>query len=541
MRLPLSRSLPKSIESRVSNHPISQARRALVFGASGYVGTNLVPLLRERGWQVRACARNRKVLEARGWTGVELAEADALDPATLPAALAGVDVAYYLVHSMAAGRNFGELDLAAADNFARAADAAGVSRIVYLGGLVPPDADSEHLVSRRETGERLRAHGVAVTELRAGIIVGPGSAAYEVIRDLVYHLPVMVTPRWVQSKSSPVALPNLLEYLVHLPEMPQTAGGIYEAAGPDYLSYEEMMRRFAALVGKSPRIVRVPVLSPRLSSYWLGLVTAVPANIARALIGGLKHDIPADDRALRELVPQKLLGYDDAVRAALSAEQANAVAARWTEGTLMYRAYRPDYAFYAKKASGSAVADASPDALWRVVTSIGGDNRYFYFNGLWTLREFADWLIGGPGFTRGRRDPNNVRVGDAIDYWTVLAVEPRRRLTLHFGLKAPGSGILEFEVEPVATARSRVSVTAYWHPQGVWGLLYWAALVPFHLFIFKGMTRAIARRAETLHKAADDAALERIDSAERAQATTLSPPHARTRASSEGNGEISER
>ena len=469
---------------------------ALVFGASGYVGSNLVPALQSAGWSVRAAARNRKVLEARGWHDVEFVAADALDPASLPAALAGVDVAFYLVHSMAAGRDFGRLDLEAASNFARAAAAARVRRIVYLGGLVPPGADSEHLVSRKETGDRLRAGPVPVTEVRAGIIVGPGSAAYEVMRDLVYHLPVMVTPKWVQSRSAPIALPNLLHYLIAVAARPEAAGMIYDAGGPQTLSYESMMREFGAVVGRHPRILRVPVLSPRLSSYWLGLVTAVPASIARALIGGLKHDIPADDAALRALVPQRLLTFREAVEAALAAERANAVTARWTEGVMMYRAWRPDYAFYAKKAAGHADSNASPEALWQVVTSLGGTNRYFYMNWLWTLRELADWLFGGPGFTRGRRDASALRLGDAIDYWTVVGLERDRRLTLHFGLRAPGSGILEFEIEPLPDGRTRLSETAYWHPQGVWGLVYWGVLVPFHLFIFKGMTRAMARRAE---------------------------------------------
>jgi uncharacterized protein YndB with AHSA1/START domain len=235
-----------------------------------------------------------------------------------------------------------------------------------------------------------------------------------------------------------------------------------------------------------------------MSSYWLGLVTAVPASIARALISALQQDLPANDQALRALIPQRLLGYTEAVRAALEVEQANAVAARWTEGMLMYRAYHPDYSFYAKKASGSAIARAPPQRVWEVVTSLGGDSGYFFLDHVWRLREFADWLVGGPGLTRGRRDPDNVRVGDAIDYWTVLAVEPSRRLTLHFGLKAPGSGILEFEIEPLADNASRTTVTAYWHPKGIWGMLYWAAFVPFHLFIFRGMTNAIAQRAEAL-------------------------------------------
>src|SRR5512137_2746160 len=258
--------------------------RHLVFGASGYVGTNLVHALAASGTvRVRAAARNRKVLAAQPWHDVELIEADALKPDTLAAALTDVDVAYYLVHSMAAGKDFGRLDLEAATNFARAAAAAGVRRIVYLGGLVPPGADSEHLVSRKETGDRLRAGPVPVTEIRAGIIVGPGSAAYEVMRDLVYHLPLMVTPRWVRSRSSPIALANLLEYLVRVATLPQAEGGIFDAGGPEYMSYAEMMRAFGEAIGRKPRLIAVPVLTPKLSSYWLALVTTVPASIARAL------------------------------------------------------------------------------------------------------------------------------------------------------------------------------------------------------------------------------------------------------------------
>jgi len=468
---------------------------ALVFGASGYIGTNLVPRLLAEGWHVRACARNRKVLEARAWRNVELAEADALAPDTLSEALTGIDIAYYLVHSMAAGREFGRLDLIAADNFARAAARAGVKRIVYLGGLVPRDADSEHLVSRAQTGDRLRAGSVPVTEIRAGIIVGPGSAAYEVMRDLVYNLPLMVTPRWVRSKSSPIALANLLEYLVRVAVLPAAEGRILDAGGPETLSYETMMRQFGEVVGKRPSIIPVPVLTPTLSSYWLALITAVPANIARALIGGLKHDIPAHDDELRALAPQKLLSFKESVIAALEAEKAHAVAARWTEGALMFRGGRHDYAFYAKRATGSAIAHATPAAVWSVITLLGGDKGYFYGNFLWRARAWMDWLVGGPGLSRGRRHPNELRVGDTIDYWTVLALEPGRRLTLNFGMKAPGNGVMEFEIEPLNEWETRVTVTAYWHPAGVWGLLYWYAFVPAHLFIFKGMTRAIASRA----------------------------------------------
>jgi uncharacterized protein YbjT (DUF2867 family) len=343
------------------------------------------------------------VLEARDWKGAEIIEADALRPETLDAALAGVDTAYYLVHSMAAGKDFGRIDLEAAANFAAAAARAGVRRIIYLGGLVPANADSEHLVSRMQTGEKLRAGPVPVTEIRAGIIVGPGSAAYEVMRDLVYHLPAMVTPRWVQSKSSPIALPNLLEYLIRIADLPEAQGKILDAGGPEYMSYESMMRAFGEVVGRRPRILRVPVLTPTLSSYWVGLVTTVPARIARALIGGLKHDIPAFDAELRALVPQRLLTFKEAVAVALEAERAQTVAARWTEGAFMFRDYRPDYAYYAKHAGGETRTAASASALWRVVTAIGGDNRYYAYNFLWTLREIADWLVGGIGLHHGRR------------------------------------------------------------------------------------------------------------------------------------------
>jgi uncharacterized protein YbjT (DUF2867 family) len=473
----------------------------LVFGATGYIGAHLVPRLMREACVVRASGRNRKVLEARGWQGVELVEADALLPDSLPAALAGVQTAYYLVHSMAAGQDFGRLDLQAASHFATAAEEAGVRRIVYLGGLIPEDAESEHLVSRRETGARLRAGRVPVTEIRAGIIVGPGSAAYEVVRDLVNHLPLMLTPRWVRSKSAPIALDNLLEYLVRVASLDEAAGRIFDAAGPDYLSYEDVMRQYGEVVGKRPLIVPVPVLTPELSARWLGLVTAVPTNIARALIGGLKHDLPADDAALRRLVPQKLLSFRESVTAALQAERSHAVAARWSEGLLMFRGFRLDHAFYAKRASGSAVGGATPAALWHTVATLGGDIGYYTMDWLWWLRGAMDWLVGGPGMTRGRRHPTELRIGDRVDYWTVLALDPGRRLTLNFGMRAPGSGVLEFEIDTEAggaTPRTRLTITAYWHAQGVWGLLYWYALAPAHLFIFRRMTRAMMRRAERL-------------------------------------------
>lgn len=476
----------------------------LVLGASGYIGTYLVPRLIAEGGTLRVAGRRPEVLAAREWPNVEIAAADVLEPASLAPALAGIDIAYYLVHSMAAGKAFGRLDLEAAEHFARAAEAAGVKRIVYLGGLVPPDADSEHIVSRGLTGEVLRKGSVPVTEIRAGIIVGPGSAAFEVMRDLVYHLPVMVTPRWVEAKSPPIALENLLEYLVRAPLLDETAGQVLDAAGPETLTYIEMMNILADAAGRRrPWIIPVPVLTPKLSSYWLRLVTSVPTNIARALIEGLKHDFCADDAELRRLVPQRLLGFRESVDAAFDAERSARVQARWTEGAFSMRKRRIDYAYYAKRASGSTVARATPAEVWPVVTAIGGDNGYYYLNGLWRLREIMDWAVGGNALKHGRRHPIEARVGDQIDSWEVIGVEPERRLTLAFGMRAPGAGVLEFQLEPVqGTARernrprTRVTATGYWHPAGVWGLMYWYSLEPAHRVIFDGLTREIARRAE---------------------------------------------
>lgn len=480
----------------------SGRRRRLVFGASGYIGSNLVPYLIARGIPVRAVSRRPAVLAARNWSDVEIRQADALLPATLEPVLQGVDTAYYLVHSMAAGQDFGRLDIQAAANFAAAAGAAGVRRILYLGGLVPDHADSEHITSRRDTGETLRSGRVPVTEVRAGIIVGPGSAAFEVMRDLVYHLPLMVTPRWVRSKSPPIALDNLLEYLFQLPEIDAAAGQIYDDAGPDTLSYEAMMGVLAEVAGRRPpMILPVSVLSPKLSSYWLKFVTAVPTNIAQALIGGLKHDFGADNAAIQRLVPQDLLDFRESVEAAFAAERQSTVEARWVEGAFSMRKDRFDYAYYAKRASGSKVSRASPAALWKVVSAIGGNNRYYYMNSLWRMRELLDWLIGGHGMQIGRRHPQELRIGDKVDSWEVIGCEPERRLTLSFGMRAPGAGVLEFEIEAMPDNHTRLTATAYWHPAGVLGLAYWYSLEPAHRLIFSGLTREISARAEALDKA----------------------------------------
>jgi uncharacterized protein YbjT (DUF2867 family) len=499
------------------------APRVLVLGASGYVGTHLVPFLAARGMNVRAAARRREVLQARAWRDVEVVAADALDPDSLDLALQGVDIAYYLVHSMAAGAHFPQLDREAAAHFRDAAARAGVGRIVYLGGLQPHGGASAHLASRGETGDILRSGPVSVTELRAGVIIGPGSAAFEIIRDLVFHLPAMVTPRWVSSRSQPIALADVLEYLLQLSQLKVAEGATYDCGGPEVLTYRDLMRQFGELVGRRPLIVPLPVLTPRLSSYWLDLVTAVPSNVARALIDGLEHDVLADDAALRALIPRRLMSYRVAALAAFEAERDHwsvaeglaptdlpepgaqaeaATGAPWTEGSMLYRRNRPDFAFYAKHMSGEAVANAPASALWDVVRAIGGDNGYYFLDPLWTLRARLDELAGGSGMRRGRRDPKDLVIGDTVDFWRVAALEPGRRLTLLAEMKMPGSASLAFEVHAMGEQRSRVVATASFHPAGVKGLLYWHALGPAHAVIFPGLARAIARRAEAGARAA---------------------------------------
>lgn len=470
--------------------------RTLIIGASGYIGTHLVPLLVKRGHTVRAAARNLEVLEARGWPAVECVGADVLRPETLDAALAGVDVAYYLVHAMGSGSDFARLDREGARNFRHAAERAGVRRIVYLGGLQPSGEPSAHLESRAETGEILRDGPIPVTELRAGIVVGAGSAAFEVIRDLVFHLPVMVTPRWVRSCTQPIALHDLLEYLVRVAEIPETASHIYDVGGPEILSYAEMMQQFARVNDKHIWILPLPVLTPRLSSYWLDFVTAVPANIARLLIEGLRHDLLASDEAIRVLIPLELHSYAEAIREALETERTETTPARWTEGSLAYRAARPDVSYFSKRTGASATTAASVEAAWLSITSLGGRHGWPAYNWLWRLRAVLDRLIGGPGMRRGRRHPTDVHVGDMIDWWRVVAVEPGHRLTLLAEMRMPGSAVLELETMSNPAGGATITVVAYFNPAGVWGLLYWLALIPFHRRIFAALAGGLARRAD---------------------------------------------
>jgi uncharacterized protein YbjT (DUF2867 family) len=477
--------------------PIAAKQRVLVFGARGYVGTNLVARLMREQVAVRAAARSTETLSVRGWRDVEIVAADVLAPATLPAALRGVDTAYYLVHAMGDEEGVGRLDVHAAENFARAAADAGVRCIVHMSRLLPEGAPSDAAFARREVGDALRAGSVPVIELRAGLIIGPGSGAFEILRDLVLKLPVMVTPRWVHNKSPPIALGNLLDYLVRLPRVAEAQGRVFEAGGPKRLTFADMMRTLARLLGRrAPLIIPAHVSTPRLSARWLWLVTAVPVAVARALITGLQGEVRVDDAELRRLVPLRLLDFEESVYVVFAAEDRHEIHARWTESVYPVGSLRSEHAYYAKRADGSAFTTASPDAVWRVVRRIGGRNRYYGADLLWWLRETADWMLGGRGRHRGRRDPDDLRVGDHVDSWTVAGIEPCRRLTMMMGMKAVGSGVLEFDLEPLADGGTRLTATAYWQPEGVSGLVYWYALFPAHLFIFDNMTRNICRLAE---------------------------------------------
>ena len=468
----------------------------LVVGASGYIGSHLVPALIERRHGIRAVARSASVLTGRGWPGVDCRDADVLKPESLAPVCEGIDVAYYLVHSMGSGSDFRRRDRIAAQNFGAAAKAAGISRIIYLGGIQPADGASAHLASRGETGDLLRAAGVPVTELRAGVIVGPGSSAFEVVRDLVNHLPIMTAPRWVRSRSQPIALEDLITYLCSAADVQDTEGRILDVGGPELLSYADLLRQFGEVAGKRPVIITLPVLTPRLSSYWLDLVTSVPASVARPLIDGLRHDLPAEDGEIRRLIPIKLHTYREAVRAALREERTAQVPVRWTEGALAFRGWNSDVSYYSKGSEVRTEVDASAESVWDVVVSIGGRRGYYYANFFWRLRGLLDRIVGGVGMRRGRRDPHKVRPGDAIDFWRVVAAEPGKRLTLVAEMKVPGAASLEFDVIERSSNTCTLVSSARFHPAGLPGLLYWYALFPVHHLIFAGMPKAIARRAE---------------------------------------------
>ena len=482
-----------------ANNTMNKPKIAVVLGASGYMGSNLAPALQEHGWQVRAVARNKAVLEAREWPGVECWSADVLEPDTLAPVLEGADVVYYLVHMMWTGGDFVPVERRAAENARKACEAAGVRRIVYLGGIMPKDKRSRHMEGRAVVGEALREGPVQVIELQAAMIVGPGSAAFEVIRDLVNHLPFMITPKWVRRRSTPIALENVLTYTIAAADLAFEGHRTLELAGPEVLTYQEIMDIYGEFVGKKPRVLPVPVLTPRLSSYWLYFVTSVPPTTAMSLVEGMAHDYVGEDYEMRELVPQHLLTFRESVAATLEAEKNHPACARWVEGSIACRDWNPQYSYYAKKFCGQQETGASREALFQVLQQFGRDGDFFSYRPLWWLRRAFDWLIGGPSFRTGRRDPEALRTGDVVDGWRVLGMKPNERLTLSMLMRAPGSGLQEFNIRERGDKRV-VELCSYWHPAGFWGLSYWYGHLPLYSPLVNGAVAEIARRAEALDR-----------------------------------------
>ena len=475
-----------------------QGRPVLVTGATGYVGGRLRRRLEDAGARVRCLARDPRRLAGRVGPDTEVVAGDVLEPDSLARALAGIDTAWYLVHSMGATDGFEERDRRGAGNFARAAEAAGVRRIVYLGGL-GDDTDelSPHLRSRHEVGRILRGSDVTTVELRASIVLGSGSLSFEMIRSLTERLPLMVTPAWVRVQAQPIAVADLLDYLAGAATLAADGSRVYEIGGADRVSYGDLMREYARQRGLRRVSIPVPILTPWLSSLWLGLVTPLYARIGRKLVQSIQHPtVVRDDTALRDF-PVRPMGMGEAIARALAAETrgpetrwCDAVSSAGAERSLAgvhYRGRQLDHR--------EATVAVPPARAFAPVAALGGEHGWYAWNGLWRLRGALDLLVGGVGLRRGRSHPTRLRVGDVLDFWRVEAFEPDRLLRLRAEMKLPGRAWLEFAVEPDAGGGAVIRQTAVFDPVGLGGLLYWYALYPVHQFVFRDLLRSIARAA----------------------------------------------
>lgn len=483
----------------------TQRRLILVTGATGYIGGRLVPRLLEMGYRVRCLVRDPTRLQGRPWQqAVEVVTGDLLEPATLPAAMQGVQAAYYLIHSLGSGADFHQRDLSAAGAFGAAAQAAGLERIVFLGGLAEAAPGlSEHLRSRQQTGDALRSGGVPVTEFRAGVIVGSGGLSFEMIRYLAERVPVMICPRWVFTRTQPIGIRDVLEYLASALAVPASRGRIIEIGGAEVVTYGEMMMIYAAVRGLKRWMLPVPVLTPRLSSYWVNLVTPIPAAIARPLIEGLRNESIVHDPSARQLFPHiQPAGYRVAVARALAKLQASQVETAWSDALSTSQGAVPARVLTSGEGMiqehRQRIVAASPAAVYQICSGLGGTRGWLYLTWAWQLRGWLDRLVGGVGLRRGRRDPDALRVGDALDFWRVEAVEPDRLLRLRAEMKVPGKAWLQFQVQPREEGQALLTQTAFFAPKGLLGWLYWYALYPLHGLIFSGLIARIGEHATAL-------------------------------------------
>lgn len=471
----------------------------LLTGASGYIGGRLLKALESAGWPVRCIARRPDYLKPRVSSSTQVVQADCLDRGSLAAAMAGVHTAYYFVHSMGSPGQFEEEDRLAARNFAEVAREQGVRRIVYLGGLgIQGQGLSAHLRSRHEVADILRSTGLTVVEFRASIVIGSGSISFEMIRALVQRLPIMICPRWVAVKAQPIAIEDVIAYLVEVLSLPVVRSAVYQIGGPDQVSYGEIMQEYARQCGLRRWMIPVPLLTPHLSSLWLGLVTPIYARIGRKLIDSMRFPTLVEDPSALTVFRVKPRGLKEAIKRALHNEDREYAATFWSDA--LSSGGKP--ASWGGVRFGTRLVDSrtiqvsvSPAQAFAPIARIGGANGWYFASFLWQIRGFMDLLLGGVGLRRGRRDPHTVIVGDTLDFWRVESYEPNRMLGLVAEMKVPGRAWLQFEVEP-ASYGSVVRQTAIFDPAGLGGLLYWYALYPIHYCIFKGMLRRIAAIAE---------------------------------------------
>ncbi len=470
-------------------------RRILLTGATGYVGGRLLPLLEERGLRVRCLARRPEHLGPRVGPETEVARGDVLDRSSLEAALDGVDVAFYLVHSMRSTDDFRDADRRAAVNFSQACRKAGVRRIVYLGALGEGSDLSRHLLSRQEVGRILRESGVPTLEFRASIVIGSGSSSFEMVRALVEKLPVMVTPSWVRTRAQPIAIEDLLAYLLAALDAPLADSRVFEIGGSSVVSYGEIMQEYARQRGLRRAMIAVPVLTPYLSSLWLGLVTPVYARVGRHLIDGLRNTTVVRDDAARRTFDVRPRDIAEAIERALANEDREFARTRWSDAlsSMSPSNARAGSRFGSRIVDSRSLDVSRPAAeAFGPIHRIGGAVGWYHADWLWRLRGFVDLLAGGAGTRRGRRDPDQLSVGDTVDCWRVESIEPDRLLTLRSEMRLPGRAWLQFEVKPLTGGTTRIRQTAIFDPIGLWGLLYWYGLYPLHLLVFRGMLRGIA-------------------------------------------------